>query len=532
MKAFLTRVAPGSILFFSFLGLADAAYLAQSELGGQPLICNINGLSGCNIVAQSAYAHLFGIPLGVYGLGFYGLLLALAAVEIFFPEALVRKGIQAVTTIGFLASLAFMYLQFFVIGAICIYCTISAVLALFVWLLALALPGFSWRHAAPPAALFLFLAVIPFTSHAATFTSDRNLISSDSTPGNSYLAGGSVTVVAPVEGDLSAAGGSITVSAPVAGDALLAGGSVSFTKPVAGDARIAGGSVTVSAPVAGDLFVAAGNFTEDSGTASTLFVSAITARLLSGSAGPVTVYGSTVYLAGTFAGDVRVVASDRVVLSAQTHIKGTLTYEAPEAMKIPSGALIDGGTTYAGASFLPTGQETEAFALAGVGVFLFVKILGALIATGLIAGLFPAAADRIAERVLARRFRRTALYTLLGFAIAVAAPVLILLLALTFVGLGLALITASLYVLALSLAYCYAGVIVGAKLARYVFKRNFFTWRDAVAGMLLLSVIALIPVVGPLLHYLVWAAALGSLVSLGYEHAFASDAAEPLFEAS
>src|SRR5665213_3605414 len=199
MKAFWTRVAPGALLVLSFVGLADAAYLAQSELAGTPLLCNLGGLSGCNIVAQSAYSHLFGIPLGVYGLGFYGLVLALSAFELFFAgEALVRKGIQFVTTLGLLASALFMYLQLFVIGAICVYCTISAVISLLVWLLALALPGFPWKRAAPLALLFLFVSSVPFASHAATFATDRNLVSTETAPGNSYLLGGNITVSAPV----------------------------------------------------------------------------------------------------------------------------------------------------------------------------------------------------------------------------------------------------------------------------------------------------------------------------------------------
>jgi uncharacterized membrane protein len=148
MKSFLTRIAPGAVLVLSFVGLADSSYLAQSELSGQPLICDVSGLSGCNIVAQSAYSHLFGIPLGVYGLGFYGLILALAAFELFFADSFVRKSLRIVALVGVLASAFFMYLQFFVIDAICIYCTISAVLSLFVWLFVLLLRDS--RHADVP----------------------------------------------------------------------------------------------------------------------------------------------------------------------------------------------------------------------------------------------------------------------------------------------------------------------------------------------------------------------------------------------
>jgi hypothetical protein len=356
------------------------------------------------------------------------------------------------------------------------------------------------------------------------------MIVSEPSDGNTYLASGNLTITAPVVGDLSALGGGISVFAPITGDVLLAGGSVAITKPVAGDVRVLGGTVSVSAPVGGDLAVAAGSFTESAGTAKTLFVAAGTAHLLSGSAGPVTVYGSDVYLGGTFAGDVRVVVSNKLVLAEGTHINGVLSYEAPESADVPASAVVDGGVKYTGASFLPTSKQAQALALAGAGVFLFVKILGALIAVGLLAGLFPSFTEVITTRVLRGTVRRFGLYALLGFALAVATPILVLLLALTFVGLGVALIIASAYVLALTLAYCYAGIVAGAAIREQIFKQRYFSWKFAILGMLVLSIVYLVPVLGPIVLYILWAVALGALASFTYEQAFGHDNSADLFE--
>jgi hypothetical protein len=380
-------------------------------------------------------------------------------------------------------------------------------------------------------ATLLLVLGSPFSVHAATYAAEKTLVVSEAADGNSYVAAGTLTVAAPVAGDLSAIAGSLSMSAPVAGDALLAGGSVQVTKPVVGDLRVLGGSVTVSAPVGGDLFAVGGTVTETDGTAKTVFVTAGTARLLSGSAGPVTVYGSDIYLAGNFSGDVHAVASNRLVITPGTHISGTLSYEAPETATVPTSALVDGGVKYTGASFLPTSQEAQAISLAGAGVFLFVKILGSLIAVGLLAGLFPLFTETLASRILRGTFRRFALYGLLGFAVAVATPILIVLLALTFVGLGIALIIGASYVLALSLAYCYAGIVAGAAIREQVFKRRYFSWRFAVLGMFVLSVIYLVPVIGPLIFYILWAVSLGALMSYAYEHLFGHvDDSGDLFE--
>jgi uncharacterized membrane protein len=142
MKAFFARIAPAAILALSFCGLADSAYLAQNELAGTPLLCNVTGLSGCNIVAESAYSHLFGVPIAVYGLAFYALLFVLAALEAAFPSHALRKSIQLLALFGVLVSLASLFVQLFLIGALCMYCAFSWLLTLVAGLFSLALSGF------------------------------------------------------------------------------------------------------------------------------------------------------------------------------------------------------------------------------------------------------------------------------------------------------------------------------------------------------------------------------------------------------
>lgn len=115
------------ILLLAFFGMADAAYLAQYNLSGEPLICNIESLSGCNIVAASTYSTLFGVPLAVYGVIFYALVFALAALELVFFTTLLRRLLQIVAVVGAVAGIVFTFIQVYLINALCIYCLLSAV---------------------------------------------------------------------------------------------------------------------------------------------------------------------------------------------------------------------------------------------------------------------------------------------------------------------------------------------------------------------------------------------------------------------
>ena len=126
----MKRIGVVFILIFAFFGIADSAYLAEHEANGTPLICNIQSLSGCNTVAESEYSRFFGIPLAQYGVLFYSILFVLSALELAIFNRLLRRILQWVSLFGIIASLYFTFVQVFFIGAFCIYCLASAIIAL------------------------------------------------------------------------------------------------------------------------------------------------------------------------------------------------------------------------------------------------------------------------------------------------------------------------------------------------------------------------------------------------------------------
>lgn len=367
----------------------------------------------------------------------------------------------------------------------------------------------------------ILLAVVAFPAglSAATFANARTLVISDTPEGNVYLAGTDITVAAPLPADVLAAGGTVTLAAPVEGDALLAGGTVLVERPVAGDLRAAGAQVVVNTTVAGDLALVGGTVTAST-TASEVRVLGGTVRI-TGAGGSAFIYGADVYLSGHFMGDVEVTASDRVTLLEGTIIEGSLRYDAPQEALIPASATILDGVTYTGASsYLPTVEQAKTFAIAGASVFLLVRIFAVLIAAALLVGLFPAFAQAVADRALARTPGRFALLTLLGFAIVFATPVFIFILLASFVGMGIAFLLLAAYLLLIMLGYLYAGVLAGAALGRGLMRREIVTWKLALLGMLVLYLIGIVPVVGGILTFILFLAATGTIVVLAHRFAF------------
>lgn len=133
-------VHPAVILaVLDVIGLAIALYLSAVELQGGVPVCG--PIKGCEEVARSEYSRIAGVPVAVYGVGLSLLLLSLAIAwwrTDLYALLLAHYGLSLA---GVIFEVYFLYLQVFVIGAVCIWCTsygISLiarfVIALFIWL--------------------------------------------------------------------------------------------------------------------------------------------------------------------------------------------------------------------------------------------------------------------------------------------------------------------------------------------------------------------------------------------------------------
>ena len=79
--------------------------------------------------------------------------------------------------------------------------------------------------------------------------------------GDLYASGGQVRIDGTVNGDLIASGGQVSIAGQVTGDAVVGAGNVDIPGQVDGDARLGAGQATVSGSIGEDLVVGAGQVT-------------------------------------------------------------------------------------------------------------------------------------------------------------------------------------------------------------------------------------------------------------------------------
>ena len=136
-----------SIAALALAGAGLATYLAMYKLGmiGQ-LACTVGQ---CETVNLSRWATFLGIPVAVWGVGFYLALFALAfagTTDRFVNAEWVSHALLGVTAWGVLFSSWLTYLELWVIHAVCMFCVLSAILVTVIFLTAV----MEWRTRPSP----------------------------------------------------------------------------------------------------------------------------------------------------------------------------------------------------------------------------------------------------------------------------------------------------------------------------------------------------------------------------------------------
>lgn len=111
------------------LGIVVAGYLVTKRFTGGSLACT--RWAQCDVVNNSVYSQIYGVPISVIGLAGYLFLLALAFAALWAEgrrqrQLLLLSLVLSLVGVGFSAYLT--YLEVYVIEALCAWCVASAVI--------------------------------------------------------------------------------------------------------------------------------------------------------------------------------------------------------------------------------------------------------------------------------------------------------------------------------------------------------------------------------------------------------------------
>lgn len=322
-----------------------------------------------------------------------------------------------------------------------------------------------------------------------------------------WVAGALVSIRGVVNHELTAAGAEVDADVNTKGDTRLAGAIVSVTGEFDKDLYVGGARVNVDARIAGSLKAAGarvlvGSRTEIEGPARLAGADVVFA----GDAhGPAEMYGDLVRIDGHIAGNVLVRARS-VVIGKTAVVDGDAIFQTLDEPQIEQGAILRGRQTVT----LP--QPTAPDPRATLKALLAVLLFG--IGAGLILGLILLLGARsLVEQAIACVRQSPFQALVIGLAILILVPVIATFLIVIIVGIPVGLLT----LLAFPLMLFVGWVIATFAISDWLFNRGraerSFGMRllFLLGGLVVVSLIGIVPIVGALVWLLVMFIGLGAL---------------------
>lgn len=356
------------------------------------------------------------------------------------------------------------------------------------------------------------LFVLPIFSQAETVLrtgTDISVEEQQSVEGDYYVSVGPMgrTVMSGnVSEDMYAVGASVTVNGEVGNDLSILAGDVQVHAPVADDVRVIGGEVTIAEDVGGDVFVIAG-------TLSVLSTATI--------AGDVFFFGGDLVIDGDVEGSVLGQAQS---VTVNASVGGDFDMKAPAGVTLGDGARIAGSVRYtsyvtlsrsAGAEIVGDVQKSQSEAITTKQKTrdILVPIFITLFATLSLYLLLKKELEFVVRSVENMFIKNL----LIGTGLIILGPVTAVVLLVTVLGLFVGLIALSvvsmLYVSGLALS----SVVLGAFIMRLMTKKLEVTLTVILVGTVALQLLLLIPVLGFIAGYVLFALTVGALTQQLYK---------------
>lgn len=357
-------------------------------------------------------------------------------------------------------------------------------------------------------AFFAFVCV-PSLASAGPILRTGDTISVDadqSLNGDFYALGSTVSVSGQSEDDVYIAGGNVTINAPVAKDLTVLGGTVQVHGDVGDDIRIVGGEVTIAKPVKGDVVVLGGTLT----ILSTASVE-----------GDVLFLGDTVTIEGEVVGSVFGTAN---IVRLNSEVGGDVTLQVNNQFSIGNKAKLQGDVTYESLHEVARAQEavitgeirktdvrvsTSDLPFVQVIVIEIMILLFSVFTLFLLSQKFVTSATRSS-------FGRIGMSGLMGIGILVTLPFIAILLCASVIGMLVGMLLLIAYVFLLILAVMLAPIFVGYLIQKVALHRDELTAYTVGGGVIAFIVIGIVPYIGGLLVFSCVMITLGSLGMMLY----------------
>ncbi len=335
---------------------------------------------------------------------------------------------------------------------------------------------------------------------------------------NQYFVGGRVDARGTMEQDALLLGGRTDFSGTAKGDVLIVGGEhVLIDGVVEGDARILGGSVEITGTIQGDVIIVGG-------TVRIAPEATVNGELMIVGGQVVTdtvlkkhtrIVAASVMLGGTVETSANI-TTQRFELTETARIPGSVVYFAPQEVYRPSGADVSGTLNFNKIETTLEHGVVERAVVNFLNFWIVLRFVTTLMLAFLLVYIFRVFSQTTTEYVL-RSFGTS---MLIGVGVLFLMPVVGVVLLASLILSPVAILLALFYVAALIVSSAVSAIAVGALVIRSFSKQSALevSFRGASLGVVLLTVVQFVPLVGEATRIVFFLVALGAVWKYIYEH--------------
>lgn len=335
-----------------------------------------------------------------------------------------------------------------------------------------------------------------------------------------FAAGDTVIVSGTVNGDAFVAGRMIIVDGTINGDLLAAGGTIQVLGAVKNNIRAAGGTITVSSSVGGNVTLAGGNVSiaNTAVIAGSVVAGAGNLEIFAPIGKGMTIGGGNILLGNKVGGDI-LAGTKQLTLLRGASVKGNLSYWSSEDARVIEGATIAGTLDK---HALPKtdwqSKKMNAFAeqrarankLSSGFTFLWavVAILVLFVLGLILFKLFPAFTMNVQDEMKKKPWASMGF----GLIAMIVLPIIATVLLFTVVGIPLSIFIFFELCILYVAADIFASLFIGEQVFSLLKLKPHHAWK-LLTGLILLSSILFIPVIGWLVKAALILMATGALIT-------------------
>lgn len=352
--------------------------------------------------------------------------------------------------------------------------------------------------------LFVMSVLVVPSGVLAVFQSGDDLRVSAALQESYYGAGENVVIDAPIDGDVFVAGQTVRINAPITGDLFVFAQDVYVMAAVSGDIRGAAQSMTIESDVSGEVLFAAQDFSQREGV-----------RI----GRDLTAAGEHFSIDGVVNGDTTL-ASEGLDFGASAVVGGAIDLYGMTEGQVGGGGDFRSGITYhTHEKFAHQDRDEykQVAMISVIGAFLMGLLMAILYPVLLVAGCRNYVTEWVSTSV-----KSFAIRAAIGFLALSSLPIFAIFITFTGIGAPLGFFLFLAWIILILLAIPTASVMLGAY-AVGAFKhrkeeggsgpRFPVTYVSAVVGGISMTLLLLVPVLGGIVSFALFLAALGGITS-------------------